>query len=422
MRFEFLALLAYKRISVPSDQAWVQLSEIARLPSWAGNRKRNIETNLGRYLQQFERGDLELVSAPRRWRGPYRLEVDTVSIDFDISIPEVRKQLRLPATEPAVTRRELYRFTVSYARSQWLVFQGKLGRSKARRGENALSVLLDLTRNKHLSPTLRVTALLAAIQVLFRMGRFQAARRTLLDYESSLLRVSDNALKAVFYQAMAWSYQRATSGAASNRAVEESIGKAAAFAEASGDRAALGLVAHRTAGYLTKKGLHAEASNHLLRALELHLAIGNYEMVQATCGNIGSVVHRLGPSHYKEARRWILLGIEIARWMKIGRDDAHGEMILAKMYIESGNKARSYWLLKRAERIAASAGNKVNLGDVKMGWGFWHRRFGTNSKTRDSLIGAMQTFRGMPDFDRKQKQEYMERKFHEIWPAVLSRM
>ena len=55
------------------------------------------------------------------------------------------------------------------------------------------------------------------------------------------------------------------------------------------------------------------------------------------------------------------------------------------MYIESGNKDRCYWLLKWAERIAATAENKVNLGDVKMGWGFWHQRFGTNSKNARRL-------------------------------------
>ena len=422
MRFEFLALLAYKRISATSDQAWVALSEVALLPGWAGNSKRNIETNLGRYLQQFEKENLELVSAPRRWRGPYRLEADAVSIDFDVAVPEVKKLLRIRVTQPEIARRELYKFTVSYTRSQWMVFQGKLGWSKTRGKQNALSALLGLTDNQRLSPTLRALALIGAVQVLFRIGRFQAARKTLLDYANSLMRISDKALKSVFYQSLAWSYQRATSGAASNHEVEDAIRNANALAEASGDRAALGLVAHRTAGYLTKNGLHIEAVNHLLRALELHLAVGNYEMVQATCGNIGSVVHRLGPAYYKEARRWILLGIETARWMRVGRDNAHGEMILAKMYIEGGNKSRSYWLLKRAERIAASAENKVNLGDVKMGWGFWHQRFGTTSKMRDALIEAGRTFRGMPVFDRRQKQEYMERKFPEVWPAVLSRL
>jgi tetratricopeptide (TPR) repeat protein len=422
MRFEFLALLAYRRISATSDQAWVHRSEVAVLPRWAGNSKRNIETNLGRYLQQFEKANLELVSAPRRWKGPYRLEVDTLSIDFDVSIPEVKKLLRIPAAQPAIARRQLYRFTVSYTRSQWLVFQGRLGWSKTRGKQNALSVLLGLTGDRRFNSTLRALALLGAVQVLFRIGRFQAARKTLLDCANSLMRISDNALKSVFYHSLAWSYQRATSGAASNREVEDALRSATALAEASGDRAALGLAAHRTAGYLTKKGLHIEAVNHLLRALELHLAIGNYELAQATCGNIGSVLHRLGPAYYKEARRWILLGIEIARWMRVGRDNAHGEMILAKMYIEGGNKNRSYWLLKRAERIASTAENKVNLGDVKMGWAFWHQRFGTNSKMRDALIEAVHIFRGIPVFDRRQKQEYLGQKFPDVWPAVLSRL
>jgi len=38
------------------------------------------------------------------------------------------------------------------------------------------------------------------------------------------------------------------------------------------------------------------------------------------------------------------------------------------------------------------------------------------------LIEAMQTFDGMSDFDRKQKHQYIERKFPAVWPAVLSRL
>jgi hypothetical protein len=63
-------------------------------------------------------------------------------------------------------------------------------------------------------------------------------------------------------------------------------------------------------------------------------------------------MHRLGSSHYKEARGWLLLGMAIARWMKIGRDNAHGEMILGKIYIEQEQPEKAFRLLKRAERIA----------------------------------------------------------------------
>jgi len=59
--------------------------------------------------------------------------------------------------------------------------------------------------------------------------------------------------------------------------------------------------------------------------------------MQAYCGDVGNVIHRLGPKHYKEASSWLLLGIAIARWMKIGRDDAHGEMIMGKIYTELEN-------------------------------------------------------------------------------------
>src|SRR5881409_251691 len=36
MRFEWLALLALKRRTLPGDYAWVSLEEVAQLPSWKG--------------------------------------------------------------------------------------------------------------------------------------------------------------------------------------------------------------------------------------------------------------------------------------------------------------------------------------------------------------------------------------------------
>jgi hypothetical protein len=176
------------------------------------------------------------------------------------------------------------------------------------------------------------------------------------------------------------------------------------------------------AGYLTKKGHHYGSVNHSLQALEAHLVTGNYEMDEASCTNIGSVIHRLGPRHYKEARQWLLLGIAIARWMRIGRDNAHGEMILGKIYLEQDQAQRSYRILKRAERIASHAGNLVNLGDVWMVWAFWHQRFGKRNGVRDALISAIHTFGRMKEFDLKQKEKYIVSNFPDVWPAVQARL
>ncbi len=428
MRFEWLALLAFRRLNPSGEQAWVQIADIARLPTWAGKSKRHITTNLGRYLQGFEKNGLALVTAETRWGGPYRLLANPLSIEFDVPLPEVRQRLRLAPGHAALERKELLRFAFSYARSQWLIFRGRLMHGAQQKdrggndGETAYRILLALARRTSLSPQLRLVARLGAVQLRFRIGQFGLARKMLLDNARLLRRVRDRGLKAQFYTALAWSYQRAASGVASDRAVESAISTASAYAETSGDRIALGLIAHRTGGYFTKKGLHMEAVNHLVQALEANLIAGNHEMVQATCGNIGSVIHRLGPTYYTEARYWILLAIAIARWMKIGYDDAHGEMILAKIYIEQGKGQKAYWLLKRAERIAEQANNHVNLGDIQMVWGFWHQRFGDRTDLRNTLVRAIRTFRGIKEFDHRQKERYIARKFAEVWPAVLARL
>jgi tetratricopeptide (TPR) repeat protein len=424
MRFEWFALLGFKRRVLPGDQASVDISEILRLPSWAGKRRRTIAINVGRYLQSLERSGLHLVSAETRWGGPYQLDADALSVEFDIPLSEVRRHLRLDSAQFVSDRQELFRFTLSYARSQWLMFRGKMIRHRTapKGADSAYQRLLGLAADTSYSPHLRLIARLGAVQVLFGVGQFRLARAILLEDLPLLRKTRDRALKARFYVALAWSYQRATSGRVSDRAVESAINTATGYAKTSGDRATLGLVAYRTGGYLTKKGRHRESINHLSQALEAHLITGNYEMVEASCVNIGSVMHRLGRRHYKEARSWLLLGIAIARWMKIGRDNAHGEMILGKIYIEQEKSQKAYRLLKRAERIAELAGNPVNLGDVRMVWGFWHKRFGKQKDERDTLVNALRTFGKMKEFDRRQKERYIARQFPEVWPAVLARL
>jgi tetratricopeptide (TPR) repeat protein len=426
MRFEWFALLAYKRIAFPGDQAWVSLEEIAMLPNWKGRSKHHIATNVGRYLQSgsFERSQV-FVSGDT-WSGPYRLETRPLSIRLDISQTAVRQRLHLRyKSDTAKKKQRMLEFTLSYVRAQWLFFRGRL-RSRAGQkttlADSAFERLRVMAEDKKYSPTFRLVACLAAVEVLFRLGRVKAARETLHQNHHLLRRVPDQSLQAQFCLKMAWARQRASSGTDSNRAVESALAKAGAYAENSGDRASLGLLAHRTAGYLTKRGRHSEAVDHLIAALEAHLITGNYHQVQFACADIGSIVHRLGLKHYDEARKWLLASILVGRWMRIGRDDAHGEMILGKMCIEQGKRFRSEWLLGRAERIAEKAGNQINLADVKMVWGFWYKRFGQREDQIKTLMDAVRIYRKLYEFDSAQKENYMSRKFPDVWDEVLERI
>jgi hypothetical protein len=76
-------------------------------------------------------------------------------------------------------------------------------------------------------------------------------------------------------------------------------------------------------------------------------------------------------------------------------------------------------LLKRAERIAERAGNHVSLADLKMVWAFWHQQFGSRMDKIDHLIQALRMFSRLRKFDCKQKELYMEHKFHEVWQEVV---
>jgi hypothetical protein len=126
MRFEWFALLGFKRMNLPGDQATVQISDIQRLPSWAGRSRKTIAVNVGRYLQSLEKSGLRLVNCESRWGGPYQLAADALFVEFDLPVAEVRKRLRLDARQSLPDRKELLWFTFSYVRSQSLMFQGKL--------------------------------------------------------------------------------------------------------------------------------------------------------------------------------------------------------------------------------------------------------------------------------------------------------
>jgi len=422
MRFEWIALLALRRVDGPPDQSWVMVDDIARLPGWAGKTPHHIATNIGRYLQSFEQEGLTLIEARSRWAGPYRLRLAPTAVTFDSSIDEIGKRLRLKRPGGGTDRDQLLRFTLSYARAQWLVFQGRLVVSQANRrgGDTGYERLLRLAGDLDYIPRLRLMASIAAVRVLFRLGRFHAARKTLIANRRLVEAADDNVLTAQYHLALAWSHTRGSSGGASNRASEKALSAAREYAEDSGDRSSIGLLAFYTSMYLTKKGKHRESIEQLLQAVEAALVTGNYDAVQAYCGDLGSVIHRLGPKHYKEARSWLLLGIAVARWMKIGRDDAHGEMILGKIYTELGKQPRlaRFWL-KRAERIAQRSGNQVNLADVKMVSAFWHQRFGTRKGQIETLVNALRIFRSLRNFDCRQKERYMARKFPSVWPEVL---
>jgi hypothetical protein len=420
-RFEWIALLALERVEKRSDVGWVATDEIAGLPSWRGKTRHHIGTNVGRYLQAFERAEFEPVIAQNRWAGPYRLGIGS-AVSFDVPIAEVRKRLGVAPETPSLTQKELYRFAFSYARAQWLYFQGRLAPSGGGHaaGESAYEHFMRMAEDPGFNPRLRLIACLAAIRVLFRLGRFQAARKTLEAKARLLASIDDTVLKAHYHLALAWTHQRGASGTRSNRATERALGMASKYAETSGDRASMGLLAHRRSGFLTKKGRHEESIAQLLYAIEAALLIGNFDHVQAHCGDIGSVVHRLGPRFYEEAREWLLLGIAIARWMNIGLEDAHGEMILGKIYAEIGKRPRlaRFWL-QRAEGMALKSGNKLNLADVKMVWAFWHQRFGSRKDQIKALAEALLIFRGLRQFDCRQKERYMARKFPSLWPEVM---
>lgn len=421
-RFEWIALLAYRRATSPSGGEWVSRDDIARLPKWMGKSAKHIGQNVARYLQSLKCSEGELVEARSPWAGPYRLTTPAVDISFDLPLEQVTNALRLVSLPPEVKREHLSQFVHRFVRAELLFQRGRLiSTSESGPVHSAHRMFTDLARDYDLNSRLQLIATLSAIRVQFRIGRFGAARRTLCQIEELVKQVADPVLEAQYFLALAWSHRRAESGTESNRTVEVFLSKARKSASDSGDRSCLGALAYREAWSLARKRRYDGSLARMSFAVEAAIITSNFTALQTYCIDLGSIVHRIGPRHYAEARRWILTGILIARWTGIGRDDAHGEMILGKMYSERPKKKylAALWL-DRAERIAQAADNAVNLADVRMGWAFWHRQHGKSADLIETLGSAVIEFRRLPHFDSRQKERYMMHKFPSVWPKVLA--
>lgn len=421
MRFEWLALLAYRvKVRAP-DQTWVDAHAIARLPHWRGRTPPHIGTNVGRYLQEFERQRLNIVESERTWSGPYRLAIAPAEASFDIPLEEVRKRLHLVEPSLPGAQEQYLEFTWRYAKAQTFVYKGELRAQGHERTTSAYREFLRLAEAASFSPNLRLLAAIAAVNVQHRLGLYKTAQQTLDRFRGLMTRASDASLKARFFLAASLGEQRRASGAAANMRTEAGLSAATAYAAEAGDRAALGEIAERTGWFNAKNGRNETAIMAMLQALEAHLVIGNFDRAHATCCNIGSVTHRLEAAHYREARKWLLLSIRISDWMHLGRDGAHAEVILAKMDIEQDRPGRARGWLRRATRVARAAGNQLDVADVKLMDALWHQSFGTPAAEKRALADAVQGYRALQNFNFPQKADYIKKKFPITWQEILGK-
>ena len=335
-RFEWIALLAYRRATLFQDGGGVSLDDIARLPKWSGKTRKHIGDNVARYVQDLRRIDVHLVEANSPWTGPYQLTASPTDVSFDLPLEQVATALRIFPLRAEIQRDDLIRFVPRFVRAELLLQQGKLiSNSTDGPVHGAHDVLTDLVRDYPANTRLQIIAMLAAVRVQLRLGRFGAARQTLLQYEEMVKQIGDCVLEAQYYLNLAWSHRRAESGTRSNRLVEENLSRARESASTGGDRTCLGLLAYREAWSLAR-----ERNTMMMQLARMSFAVeakaiivSNFTALrEAYCADLGSIAHRIGPRYYAEARRWLLTGILLTRWARIGRDDAHGEMILGKMY------------------------------------------------------------------------------------------
>ncbi|MDP9049502.1 MAG: hypothetical protein M3O31_02100 [Acidobacteriota bacterium] len=296
-RFEWIALLAYRRATLSHDGGWVSLDDIARLPRWTGRSRRHTRDNVARYLRDIKENGIGVLEVKSGSSGPYRLTEIPTEISFDMPLADIERELRIAPLRPEVHRDDLIRFVLRFVRAQLLFQQGKLiSTATGTQSQNAHKIFTDLVNDFPANPRLQLIGLLAAVRVQFRVGRFHAAHETLIQHESLVKQAKDTVLEAQYYLSLAWSYRRAESGTQSNRLVEATLSKARQCASESGDRGSLGLLAYRTAWSLARKTRYEDALLQMAFAVEAAVITVDIMALQAYCADLGSIVHRMGPA------------------------------------------------------------------------------------------------------------------------------
>lgn len=433
MRFEFLTLLAFMRKTQAPDLGWVTLEAVGRLPLWQGRTKQHRGTNIGRYVQGFERGGMPIVETKSPWRGPYRLDVGPAEIEFDVPLFRVEERLGFPAAAPASIKRvELFSFTKIYSHAAALFYKGRLvarAGSKARLEKGAMSELTRLMADRTMDSRLRLLAYLAAVRVRDRLGHLKMAAGTLRECERLRAVAQDPVIEAKALLADAWGSLRAGKH---DRALQ-TLARAKGSIAKTADCALSGVLAAREGLVLANMVGSAkphppssiekfsQALDYMAQGLYSSLLADHHDAVQSICFDIGNILQRMGEAHYMEASQWLRLSVTICSEMHLGRYDALAEILLAKIAVEQGRR-RSFqkWILQ-AEKTTHKTRNRIDDAWCHTIRALYQQRYGRPNDIVEELVLARRVCMALPEYNRPLRDDYHNRKFPEVWSQVLAR-
>lgn len=425
LRFEWFLLLAFMRRTQRATDGWVTLAQIQKLPLWRAISKPNIGTNVGRYASALRAEGLEILDYKKLWRGPYRLALDPTAIHFDVPLSRVATSLGCSHRNERLYREKLLRFTQLYSRASILLFKGKLNPKQRRKG--ARLEISALAGDRSMPPDLRLLAYLTAAKVLDRLGRLEGAMKNLDDCESMVRRTENPAMKARFYLARSLHFYRAGKYKQCKESIELAASQSTGFSDlilagAIADRRGILASANYSRKRLSRKEeqlRYEEALDFLLQGLEARLLTENYDVIQASCFNIGNTLYRMGPEYLKEAVEWIELSAKICKSMQVGRYEAIAEIMLAKFAYDSGKYKLFLRWLSEAERIVEQADNVLDRFRCFGLRALDAQRQGNLKATKQFLVQARRLYFEKPEFDWGYWDSYFERRFPEIWLNVV---
>jgi tetratricopeptide (TPR) repeat protein len=287
--------------------------------------------------------------------------------------------------------------------------------SDKRMKRSARRKLLSLTGDEY-APTLRILAYLTIVRVFDRLGRFTIAANALDDCGLFVRHIRDPVLKGLYRLRNSRRYYKRADYLKARRELETGT----MFIRQSVDKDLMAAAYNWEAVLLSRDGQHEEALRRLSQALEAQLIAGNFDDVQATCYNIGTVLHRMGKDHLHTAVHWLEVCVQICDTMKIGRYEALAEARLARIALEQGSAYRFMRWYKKTVRLAERSTNPLDRVEAHIARALDFQRLYQVDLAKKELIIARQIYMRLAGFGYRAMDDYLKGIFPREWTEVRS--
>ncbi len=363
--FFFYLLLCWYRVTATED-GWVTVDAIWRLPHWERDRIESVGKQVRRHLAALERAGRNVVEHQQKVKGPFRLRpAINAELDGDPSAARNLLDSSLLLSVRRASGQSLFRYVEAICSGNVHFDAGRLK-----------DALADYTGAASLTThdASRAEALLKRGRTLERLGNYRESASTYhavlaLHSKSTLIRARDRAKAHVFIGWLNFRRGRLTEARRSYERVLDLI-------RTTPDDWLMGNF-HNGLGWLDAvNGDLANSVSHFEAALD-HWSRSDYPYgVAAAYANIGIAYKRWGNQlrdigdkpgarlHYTTAIQWLQRCLDFSAAVHLGADTSEAERVVAAAHLELRDTPSALKWARQAQQSARSSGNARDLASA----------------------------------------------------------